>query len=240
MEKILIAASLFICSISFAQQINENVTLEGLNHQITISTLNHAEERKSYEGTNSNEALQYYNEGTNYAFKNDFDNCKKYYLMALQIDSEFVQAYDNLGVLYRRLGDYEKAIEKYKQSIRFYPMGKVAHQNLASVYSMIKQFRNAGTEYETLIKLDSTDPEGYFGYANLNMEELKYDSALKNAKMALKLYEKQNSTFIAEGQYLIGLIYYYKQDNDNAIKYLRIAKKNGAEISADIAKALRL
>jgi len=232
--------SLFQNSICYSQQTKETIKGDNINTQVTISTLGTTVERKTYESTKSNGALQYFNQASQFADKNDLNNAKKYYLLAIQEDSEYVQAYDNLGIIYRRAGEFDKAIEKYKQSISLYPQGKVAHQNLASAYTFKKQYKNANKEYETLLNLDPNDPEGYFGYANSCMEQSQYEIALKNADKALELYQLQNSPLINEGQYLIGLIYYYKGDSSNAIKYLRLAKKNGAEINKQIAKELNL
>ena len=51
---------------------------------------------------------------------------------------KFVQAYDNLGKSYRMLGNYNLAKESFEISIKIFPSGISAHQNLAIIYEKEK------------------------------------------------------------------------------------------------------
>jgi len=239
-KKPVIVILLFINTIGYAQQATETVKTSTGNSYITVSTMSDSEEIKSYLGTKSKEALNYAEQAQEFEVKKDFDNAIKYYLMAIKSDSDYVQAYDNLGIIYRRLGKLDKAIEVYKQSISINPIGKAAHENLASAYLMMKQYKNAYNEYEIIVKLYPNDPEGYFGYADINLQQSQLDAALTNANKALILYQNQKSPLINQAQYLIGIIYYNKGDNNNAIKYVKLAKENGFKISPEVAKVLKL
>jgi len=185
---------------------------------------------KVYTPTSSEEARINYNKGVA-SFKNkDLDKAVKYYEKAISIDPNYVDAYDNLGLVFRHKGNLEKAEFYYKKSIEIYPDGYVAHQNLAIVYGLQKLYDKALNEYETMIKIDPNDPEGYYGIANVYMTLGKFDFALENAKKALKLYEELNHPYIKDGQLLLGLIYYFSNDKINAKALLKKAKDNGAEI----------
>jgi len=185
---------------------------------------------KVYTPTSSEEARINYNKGVACFKNNDLDNAVKYYEKAISIDPNYVDAYDNLGLVFRHQGNLEKAEFYYKKSIEIYPNGYVAHQNLAIVYGLKKLYDKALKEYKTMIKIDPDDPEGYYGIANYYMTIGKNELALENAKKALKLYEELNHLYIKDGQFLLGLIYYNLNDKKNAKTFLKKAKDNGAEI----------
>lgn len=213
-------------------QEKETVKKDGIDNQMTLTT------EGMYDRTTSEEAKKHFDKAAEYGNANDFDNAKKFYLKAIKEDAKYVEAYDNLGLVYRRLGELDKAINYYKKSIELYPEGHMAHQNLAAVYGIKKDYTSAISEYEAILKISPNDPEGYFGIANSYMMLSQFDDALVNAKKALDLYEKINSHHIADGYYMVGLINYYKGDNENAKEYLQLAKDKGAKIHPQIEEEL--
>lgn len=234
-SSILLTAFLFVFSFTSVEaQSTEVLKTDSGNHNITISDVS------MYGDSESETAKKYFSMASNYSDKNDLENAKKYYLKAIDEDPKYVEAYDNLGVVYRKLKEYDKAIESYKKSIALYPNGATAHQNLAAAYGITNDYENALKEYEILVSLNPEDPEGYFGLANTNMILSQFDEAIVNAEKAMKLYEKANSPLLSDSQYLLGLIYYYKGDDSNAKKYLKLAKKNGAHIDPKLEKEFKL
>lgn len=213
-------------------QEKENVKTGGVDNRVTISNIG------MYDGTSSNEARNYFDRAEEYDIKGDFNTAKKFYLKAIKKDAKYVEAYDNLGLVYRRLGEFDKAIEYYKKSIELFPLGTMAHQNLAAVYSFKKDYKSAINEYEVILEISPDDPEGYFGMASSYMMLSQFDDALVNAIIALDLYEKTNSHHIADAYFMVGLINYYKGDNESAKEYLQLAKDKGAEIHPQLVEEL--
>lgn len=232
-KRIVIAllASVTLNTQSFSQE-KETVKIGGVDNQTTISKTG------MYGGTDSKDAKTFFDQAADYGDKGDFDNAKKFYLKAIKSDDKYVEAYDNIGLVYRRLGDLDKAIEYYKKSIQLYPNGIMAHQNLAAVYGMKKDYSSAIDEYHNILKISPNDPEGYFGIANSYMMLTQYDDALINAKKALELYEQTKSPHLGDGYYLIGMIYYYKGDKVNAKEHIQLAKNKGAKIHPKLEEEL--
>ncbi|MFT6981397.1 MAG: tetratricopeptide (TPR) repeat protein [Crocinitomicaceae bacterium] len=224
-----VTASLF----SFSQVIEkEVVTTETAHNSIT------ATETGMYDGTESEEAGEYYDMAVDYARKKDTKNAVKYYLKSIKADPGFEEAYDNLGRVYRTMGEYEKAIECYNKSIEIYPNGEMAHQNLAVVYGIQEKLDKALVQYDILQKISSENPESYFGAANIYMQQEKFDKALENANKALELYIASNSHYIGEAYYLVGLIHYYNDDLEEAKKSMQIAKDKGTKLSPELEQLI--
>jgi Tfp pilus assembly protein PilF len=215
-----------------AAQDKETINSDGVTNQITKTKTG------MYGGTESKEADKHFQLASRANQQRDYVAAKKSYLKAIKADPNFVEAYDNLGRVYRELGDYDKAIEYYKKSIKLYPEGDMAHQNLAVVYGIQKNYTGAIEEYEAIIKNNPENPEGYFGVANSQMMLSQFDEALVNAEKAVDLYKKTASSHIGDGHHLVGLIHYYNGDKEKAKMNLLRAKKNGAKVHPQIDKEL--
>ena len=73
-----------------------------------------------------------------------------YLIAAINYDEKFIQAYDNLGKAYRMLEKYDLAIKSYNISLKIFPSGSIAHQNLAVVYTEQNMWIKAIEEYKIL------------------------------------------------------------------------------------------
>ena len=193
-----------------------------------------------YEGTKSKEAQKYYDAAVDKEKTEDYKAAAKLYEKAIKEDPKFVEAYDNCAVCYRRIGDFKSAIEYYKKSIELYPNGKMAHQNLGLIYGIQKKYDEAIAEYQIVQKIDSTDPEGYYGTIQLYIAKADYKSAIKNANKTLEIYQATNNPFLYEAQYLLGLSYYLDGDKEKAKPYIELAKKAGMQIPEKMLQDLKI
>ncbi len=217
----------------YTQNIKKDVVeKDGIKNKISST------ETGMYGGTKSLKAQINFDKAIEYSKKQDFKNAEKYYLKALKEDPKFVEVYDNLGRIYRRIGKYDKAVYNYKKSLELYPEGIMAHQNIAVVYGINKDYENAIKEYKEIVRLSPNNAEGYFGLANSYMMISKFDLAIKNANKTVEIYRKTKSHYLNEGYYLIGLIYYNSGNTEKAKENIVLAKENGAHINPKLEKEL--
>ncbi|NRA93647.1 MAG: tetratricopeptide repeat protein [Psychroserpens sp.] len=215
--------------VCFSQVVEKDVVKTDKANNIISSV-----ETGMYDGTKSEDAEKYYGLAVDYAREKDTKNAVKYYLKAVKADPGFEEAYDNLGRVYRTIGEYENAIECYKKSIEIYPSGEMAHQNLAVVYGIQQRYDEALVQYEIMQEISPKNPESFFGASNIYMQQKEYNKALDNAEKALELYKASNSHYIGDAYYLIGLIHYYSDNHEEAKKHLQLAKDKGVKLSPNI------
>lgn len=150
------------------------------------------------------QAKREYNIGINYFKANDYANALQYFKKAVEIDPEFVFAWDNLGLCHRKLGNFDAAIEAYKKSIKLDPAGVMPRQNIAYAYIGKKDYKKAIDCYNDLAKLDKNDPEIFYGIGAIYFEHLKdYEKALDNMCKAYNLYIAQNSPYRTDAEKII-------------------------------------
>lgn len=93
----------------------------------------------------------------------------------------------HLGIQYAKMGNYEKAIESYKEAIKIKPKLIEAYSNLAGVYNTLKNY-DEGIKYaKEAIKIKPDFSEAYNNLAVAYYYKGEKEEALKNMEIAVKL-----------------------------------------------------
>ncbi|WP_428746069.1 tetratricopeptide repeat protein [Sulfurimonas sp.] len=124
----------------------------------------------------------------------DYKKAEVWYKKALELDSANSDASINLGNLYKKLQEYEKAIKWYKQASKLNNYTKAIEYYILADQAGLKEASN-----------------------NI---ALLYDTKLHNYKEAIKWYEKAIKQEDVAGLKNLGRLYYHQQkDNINASQY---------------------
>jgi tetratricopeptide (TPR) repeat protein len=178
-----------------------------------------------------------YNEGTVKLGQGLYAEAIPMFLAAVGESRGNVDAWDHLGISYRRTDQIDKAIEAYEISIQINPQNPVPYQNLGLIYSHIKKDASKALPlYKKLVELDPSDPEGFFGLANVYNKMNSYDEAIVNGLKAAELYKQKKSPLIADAYYKLGVSYASRNppDNKQAADYFLKAKGAGIQLHPDI------
>jgi tetratricopeptide (TPR) repeat protein len=103
----------------------------------------------------------------------DYDQARKLFERALQIDPKCIPALNNLGVMDHVQGKYDSARENFGQILKIDPKWAKAHFNLAVLYespSMLDDRKKAIEHYERYLELGGGDRDSE---ARLAIAELK-------------------------------------------------------------------
>lgn len=172
-------------------------------------------------------ARDYYTKGVNQSNSKNYEKALEYFLLAVKEDSNFPFAWDNLGYCYRQLGEYDKAIEAYKKSIELDPNHAFPIQNLAVAYTYKKEYQKAIDTFELLKKLDSENPEIYYGIGQIYFQYLKeYEKGLDYMCKAFNLYIKNNSPYRADAENIIRYNFTEMKKLGKEDKFYEILKAN--------------
>lgn len=88
-----------------------------------------------------------------------FKEAAQKYQKAVKIDSDYAEAYSNLGYCYRKQGRHSKAVNFYKKAIKLDPKLEEAHEYLGEAYAEMGKFKFAEKELKILKKMDSDETE---------------------------------------------------------------------------------
>ena len=81
------------------------------------------------------------------------------YEKALQIDSQYAEAWSNLGYTLRKQGKFDPAVKAYKKAIRLNPNLAEAHEYLGEAYAEMGKFDLAEKELKILRDLGSDEAD---------------------------------------------------------------------------------
>ena len=105
------------------------------------------------------------------------------YEKVIQINPNFISAYNNLGVIHKKKGNLQKAINYYEKVIKLNPQNADAFNNLGLVYRDLKKYKDEEDSYKKAIKINDKHANAYYNLAMSNQ-------ALGNIKQAIILYGK--------------------------------------------------
>lgn len=120
----------------------------------------------------------------------------RYYREAIQVDSLFAQAYNNLGIVYYTVGEYENALEVFDKCLSSDHDFHEAYFNRSNVYYELQSYQNA---IDDLNKIEGNynSPETILflkGAAFFNLKN--YDSARYLFERTLKFDTSNVETYI--------------------------------------------
>ena len=93
--------------------------------------------------------------------KNHFKVAENLYNKILEINPNYVSAYNNLGIISKSLGDAEKAIDYFKKTIEIKPDFIDAHNNLGVVLQGMNEKQKAKECYEKAIEINPNYSEAH-------------------------------------------------------------------------------
>jgi tetratricopeptide (TPR) repeat protein len=156
--------------------------------------------------TSSLEAMKAYSTAMKYEDENKFDEAIKEYLLAVEYDPDFGQAFGNLGILYQNLGQTEKAKNAYEKALaRMDRMTENEKMTIRSKYYLfVRNYDGAIESFSEYLKID---PKSSWALGNLALAYFyarNMSQAVEIEKQALELYPTNTTGRYNLAWYLMG------------------------------------
>lgn len=168
-----------------------------------------------------------YIKGLKYIISNEPDKAIAEFTRAVQINTNTVEIYINLGNLFREKGELERAI-RIHQSILLRPnlmpeIKESALMDLGLDFSAAGFFDRAITTFQQLISLHPNNLQAHRELEKLYEEEKAWENAFNEAKICQKLSKTDESRLLAHIITELGKELYGKGDVNQAKKELKRA-----------------
>jgi len=139
---------------------------------------------------------------------------------AIRLKPDYVKAYNNRGIAYGNLGQYQRAIQDYDKAIRLKPDDAEIYYNRGIAYGKLGQNQRAIQDYDTAIRLKPDDAAAYnnrgFAYDDLGQNQRAiqdYDKAIRLKPDDAAAYNNRGFAYANLGQYQRAI-----QNYDTAIR----------------------
>ncbi len=151
----------------------------------------------------------------------DWKSQDSLWLATAKTSPESPQNHNNLGDLYFRRGDFEKAEEEFQTAIRLKPDYGDVYHNLANVYREVGKDDLAIENYQKALSINSNLWQSYQNIAAIYFQRKDYESAKQNLEKAIAI-NPQNAELYA----VLGVFHLSQNENEKAkeafLKALRI------------------
>jgi tetratricopeptide (TPR) repeat protein len=107
-----------------------------------------------------------------------------------RLDPRRGSAWINLGAVYNRMGNHNKAAEVLRRAVQIEKKSGVAYYNLGIAYKHLKQWAMAVPAYREAIRLEPRMADAYLNLANVFVKLNNFAQAVTNYRKALELDPK--------------------------------------------------
>jgi len=164
------------------------------------------------------EKLQLLLKGNEYLNEQDYDQAINYYDRAINLDPEFIDAYNNRGVAYLESNEPGLALESYNHAIQLKPDYYEAILNRSGAYIELGRTEPALRDLELLQSVFPDTSIVYFSIGLAKSKAREFNGAIASFKQAWVM-DSSN----AEIPINIGTAFYYQDSYDSAKFYLEKA-----------------
>ena len=111
---------------------------------------------------NPEDANAYYNRGTVYVDKGDFDAAIQDFDKAIDLNPEYAEAYNNRGAAHHKKDDFDAAIQDFNTSIGLNPEDAEAYYNRGIAYTRKGKVDRTIQDFNTSIDLNPKYATAYY------------------------------------------------------------------------------
>ncbi len=160
---------------------------------------------------------QHKEQGDNYQNREAYAEAVKSYKQAICIDDKYKNAYNGLGMVYRKMKEYSRAINAYQQAINIDERCYIVHTNLSYVYLEISEYTKAISSLKLAITFKPDYQAAHYNLARTYLEMQNLPNASETVLEALRLDAKDQATLkllkVIQDAYLKQGHEYFKQEN---------------------------
>jgi tetratricopeptide (TPR) repeat protein len=146
----------------------------------------------------------------------------------LAIDEKNATAFNRLGILYAKKGDYDEAISQFNSAHQIEPSASSLH-NLGLIYYEVGDYKKAAKMFRAALALEE-------GLASRNIAYAKVAEKLEKPKLMIKHLERAFELDPSEGIFQVLYDAYARTGNKDLAKELKKAYKKATEVKSIVKK----
>jgi len=173
-------------------------------------------------------AMFYNNKGVDALIKKDYNRAYAYLKRSLMTDPQLVEAWTNIGVLYRRNQRLDYAESAYQNALKIDDGDAPALENLAHIYKMTSREELAEPILATLKRKRRDNPYYHYLLGETEYEAGNWEQAIKYYRRSIRLEKQQHQFYFS-----LAKSYYQLGDIENTKRYFKMAKRYADKFGAE-------
>ena len=135
----------------------------------------------------------------------------KLYNQVLKIEPNHSQSYNNIAMIFKQLGENQKAKDCYEKAITINPNYADAHYNLGLIFEKLRENQKAKECYDKAIEINPNYADAHNNLGNIFVELGEYQKAKDCYDKAIEINPKYTLAYNN-----LGAIFFYLSENQKA------------------------
>ena len=148
------------------------------------------------------------------------EEAKEYYKKVININPNFSEAHNNIGIIFGEFKEFEKALASYKKAIELKPDYAKAYSNLGIILNRLGRTDEAETNFKKAIEIRPELAEAHNSLANVFKKNRRFEEAEVSYRKAIELKPNYTEAFNNLGAILSEL----GKFNESEISYRKALK----------------
>ena len=152
--------------------------------------------------TLSSEILNHFNSGVHFSNQREFAKAIQAYQRVIELDPSYVEAYNNLGIIYQMLGDVDRAFGLYQKSTEINPRYEKGYNNLGTLLLLRDRYEEAQEAFQKALMINANHIQSHIHLGILFKKKGQWEKAIESYQKALSIDSLHRET-----HYNIALLY---------------------------------
>ncbi len=128
-------------------------------------------------------------------YQKNFEEAIEHWEKAININPNYIEAYNGCGNAYKNLKQLDKAVESFTKALLIEPRYLEAYMNLANILIKLEKFEEAIENFDKVLEIKNDSSEAFQGKAFSLMKLKKYDDAILNFNQSIKVNPNDANVF---------------------------------------------
>jgi len=195
------------------------------------------EQQGGKDGTLTSEALTHFNSGVHFYKQREFSKAIQAYQKVIEVDPTYIEAYNNLGIIYQMLGDVDKAFGFYQKSTEINPRYEKGYNNLGILLFLKGHYEEAQEAFQKSLTMNSNNIESHINLGILFKKKGELEKAIGSYQSALAINPLHSET-----HYNIALLYEQLENLELAIghyqQFIQLSLKSHPDLVSKVKRHL--
>jgi tetratricopeptide (TPR) repeat protein len=187
--------------------------------------------------TLTSDVLIHFNSGVSFYNQKEFSKAIQAYQKVIELDPTYVEAYNNMGIIYQMLGNADRAFESYQKSTKINPRYEKGYNNLGILLLLKDRNEEALEAFQKALAINSNNIESHINLGILLKKKGEWEKAIESYRRALAI-----SPLHGETHYNIALLYEQLENLELAIshyqQFIQLSSKSHPELVSKVQRHL--
>ncbi len=185
----------------------------------------------------ASEVLNHFNSGVTFYRQKELAKAIQAYQKVIELDPTYVEAYNNLGIIYQAIGDVDKAFGAYQKATEINPRYQKAYNNLGILLLLEGRYEEALETFQKALAINPNNIESHINLGILFKKKGQWDQAIESYRKALEIDPLHRET-----HYNIALLYEQLEKLELAIshyqQFIQLSSKSHPELVSKVRRHL--